>query len=41
MYGLQMLDSWLYDEKRPFLHLDALDTFAFLKSRLEHHIMKI
>ncbi|MBA2212561.1 insulinase family protein [Sellimonas intestinalis] len=34
MYGLQMLDSWLYDEKRPFLHLDALDTFAFLKEQI-------
>ena len=31
MYGLQMLDSWLYDEEKPFIHLQADDTFEFLK----------
>lgn len=31
MYGLQMLDSWLYDEEKPFIHVQADDTFAFLK----------
>lgn len=35
MYGLQVFDSWLYDEEKPFIHLDALDTFAFLKEHLE------
>ncbi|MBR5508737.1 MAG: insulinase family protein, partial [Lachnospiraceae bacterium] len=34
MYGLQMFDSWLYDENQPFLHLIALDHFAKLKERL-------
>lgn len=34
MYGLQMFDSWLYDENKPFLHLLALDNFAKLKERL-------
>ncbi len=34
MYGLQMFDSWLYDETKPFLHLVALDHFAALKSRM-------
>lgn len=34
MYGLQMMDSWLYDENEPFMHIDALDTFAFLKSQV-------
>lgn len=34
MYGLQMMDSWLYDENEPFIHIDALDTFAFLKSQV-------
>ena len=34
MYGLQMFDSWLYDENRPFLHIDALDTFEFLKDKI-------
>lgn len=33
-YGLQSLDSWLYDENEPFLHLEALDTFAFLKEQV-------
>lgn len=36
MYGLQMFDSWLYDETKPFLHLLALDRFAELKEKMEH-----
>ncbi len=35
MYGLQALDSWLYDANRPFLHVEALDTFAVLRSKVE------
>lgn len=35
MYGLQMFDSWLYDEEQPFLHLIALDNFAKLKEQVE------
>lgn len=35
MYGLQMCDSWLYDEMEPFMHLEALDTFAFLRDSLK------
>lgn len=35
MYGLQMFDSWLYDEEQPFLHLIALDNFAKLKRQVE------
>ena len=35
MYGLQMFDSWLYDDTKPFLHLEATDTFAWLKEKLE------
>lgn len=34
IYGLQMLDSWLYDESKPFLHVEAMDTFAFLKEQV-------
>lgn len=34
MYGLQMLDSWLYDDHKPFIHIEALETFAFLKSQI-------
>ena len=34
MYGLQIMDSWLYDENEPFMHIQALDTFAFLKKQM-------
>ncbi len=34
MYGLQMFDSWLYDKNAPFIHIEANDTFAFLKSQV-------
>lgn len=34
MYGLQILDSWLYDDSKPFLHIEANDTFAFLKTQV-------
>ena len=35
MYGLQMLDSWLYDDGKPFLHIEANATFAALKNKVE------
>lgn len=35
MYGLQAFDSWLYDDAAAFLHLEALDTFAFLKNNVK------
>ncbi|MCR5715299.1 MAG: insulinase family protein [Lachnospiraceae bacterium] len=31
MMGLQMFDSWLYDEMQPFMHIEALATFEKLK----------
>lgn len=31
MYGLQLFDSWLYDETKPFIHMQAIPTFEFLK----------
>lgn len=34
MYGLEMLDSWLYDEEKPFIHMQAIPTFAFLKEQV-------
>ena len=34
MYGLQMMDSWLYDEEEPFMHIEALETFEFLKKQI-------
>ena len=35
MYGLQMLDSWLYDDRKPFLHIEANATFAALKEKVD------
>ncbi len=35
MYGLQALDSWLYDESKPFIHIEENETFAFLKEMVE------
>lgn len=34
MYGLQIFDSWLYDERKPFIHIQANDTFEFLKQQI-------
>ena len=34
IYGLQILDSWLYDDNAPFMHVEALETFAFLKEQV-------
>lgn len=35
MYGLQCLDSWLYKDDDPFMHIEANDTYAFLKSQVD------
>ncbi len=35
MYGLQALDSWLYDDKEPFMHIEANDTFALLREKVD------
>lgn len=35
IYGIQALDSWLYDDNTPFLHLDAGDTFNILRDKIE------
>ncbi len=34
MYGLQMFDSWLYDETKPFVHICPNDTFDYLKKQI-------
>lgn len=31
MYGIQVLDSWLYDDKSAFIHLQAEETFHKMK----------
>ena len=35
MYGLQSFDSWLYDDNDPFMHIEANDTYALLRSRVD------
>ncbi len=35
MYGLQLLDSWLYDEKEPFMHLYGIRVLDRLKELVE------
>ena len=35
MYGLQMLDSWLYDDSLPFIHIESLNTFAALREKVK------
>ncbi len=34
MYGLQLFDSWLYDDEKPFIHMQAIPTFEFLKGQV-------
>ena len=34
MFGLQALDSWLYDETAPFMHIEQNVTFAELKKEV-------
>lgn len=31
MYGLQMLDTWLYDDEKPFVNVELLDVYKELK----------
>ena len=35
LYGIQCLDSWLYDDRQPFMHVEALDTYRFLREQVE------
>ncbi|MGN0306151.1 MAG: insulinase family protein [Lachnospiraceae bacterium] len=35
MYGLQILDSWLYDDTKPFIHVVAGETFKALRDKLD------
>ncbi|MCR4599418.1 MAG: insulinase family protein [Acetatifactor sp.] len=37
MYGLQLLDTWLHDDLKPFVHIDANHAFAFLREQVETH----
>ena len=35
MYGMQVMDSWLYDDAKVFWHIEANDTFAALKKKID------
>ncbi|MCM1087005.1 MAG: insulinase family protein [Muribaculaceae bacterium] len=35
LFGLQMLDSWLYDDKKPFVHVEANETYKVLKQDID------
>lgn len=35
MYGMRMLDSWLYDDNKPFIHVEANETFAALRKKVD------
>lgn len=35
LFGLNCLDSWLFDDMKPFIHLECLDTFAELKKEVD------
>lgn len=34
MYGLQMFDSWLYDDAKPFIHIESNAVFAELRAEV-------
>lgn len=34
MYGIDVMDSWLYDDEHPFDYLGQLDVFEFLKEQV-------
>ncbi len=36
MIGLQMLDSWLYDDAQPFLHMEELKIYDYLRKELDN-----
>lgn len=35
LYGLNLMDSWLYDETKPFIHLAQNETYEFLKNNID------
>ena len=35
MYGLQMLETWLYDDSKPFINVELLGTFRELKEAVD------
>lgn len=35
LYGLQCMESWLFDDSKPFIHLECLDTLSFLRDQIK------
>lgn len=35
LYGIQCLDSWIHDDMQPFMHLEAIETYQFLKEQVD------
>ncbi|MCM1044641.1 MAG: insulinase family protein [Candidatus Gastranaerophilales bacterium] len=35
IYGQQILDSWLYDDKKPFIHIESNAVFRTLREKVE------
>ncbi len=35
IYGLDLLDSWLYDEERPFMHLYGIEVLDRLRAKID------
>jgi hypothetical protein len=40
MYYLTMMDSWLYDDDQPFIHIQALETFDEIKKELDEGLFE-
>jgi hypothetical protein len=34
LYGLQCMESWIFDDTKPFIHLECLDTLQFLREQI-------
>ncbi|MCI9531580.1 MAG: insulinase family protein [Lachnospiraceae bacterium] len=35
LFGIECLDSWIYDDREPFLHLSGLDVVEYLKGQVD------
>lgn len=35
IYGLQMYDSWLYDDEKPFIHIKTNEVFEILREKMD------
>ncbi|MGN0316653.1 MAG: insulinase family protein [Lachnospira sp.] len=40
MYYLTMMDSWLYDSSKPFIHVEAGETFALIKEEMKNGLFE-